>query len=247
MIEFNAESFSDFMQMLYSKQDIKYKTFNDKVVNGVGESIGIRIPELRAIAKDISKSQRNHEMLELLHQNHLYEARMIEGLLIGMIKTTQETSQTYIESFVENRINNWALCDSFVTSLKSQVKQNKSWFYEKSKFYASSENTWEVRFGLVMFLCYFKEKAYFEEVKSHILALKNQDYYVKMAAAWLISVLYIDLKEETLALLKNTSLDNWTRNKAIQKIKESYRVSVENKKQAEDVKHLFNGGLLKSV
>jgi 3-methyladenine DNA glycosylase AlkD len=229
MIEFDAENFNDFIQMLYTKQDIKYKTFNDKIVNGVGESIGIRIPDLRKVAKEISKSEKNIAMLELLHQHHLYEIRMIEGILIGLIKTTQETSQTYIESFVENRVDNWALCDCFAMNLKTKVKQNETWFYKKSKYYAVSEKTWEIRFGLVMFLCYFKEKSYFSEIQEIILNIKSPEYYVKMAAAWLISVLYIDLKNETLELIKNPRLDVWIRNKAIQKIRESYRVSADDK------------------
>jgi 3-methyladenine DNA glycosylase AlkD len=235
MIEFDAESFNNFIQMLYAKQDLNYKTFNDKIVNGVGESIGIRIPELRKIAKEISKSANNTVMLELLHQNHLYEIRMIEGLLIASIKT-DELLKNSIESFVEHRINNWALCDSFVIGLKTKVAQNKAWFYEKSSYYALSEKTWEVRFGLVMFLYYFKEKTYFAEIKTLILTLKNQDYYVKMAAAWLISVWYIDLTDETLALLKDTGLDNSIRNKAMQKIRDSFRVSAEDKNKLIAVK-----------
>ncbi len=229
MIKYNADNFNDFIEILYTKQDINYKIFNDKIVNGVGESIGIRIPELRKIAKEISKSENNMTMLELLHQNHLFETRMLEGMLIGLIKMDEVILKNSIESFVQHRVNNWALCDSFASGLKTKVQKNKPWFYEKSKYYAISENTWEVRFGLVMFLCYFKEKAYFEEIKAIIFALKNQEYYVKMAAAWLISVLYIELKSETLALLKDESLDSSIRNKAIQKIKESFRVSAEDK------------------
>lgn len=240
MIEFSEKNFSYFIDSLYQKQDLKYKQFNDKVVNGVGESIGIRIPELRIIAKEISKSENSIEMLGILDKQNLFEIRMIEGMLIGLIKSGDEYQlKKMIENFVENRINNWALCDCFVSSLKTKIKQDKPWFYIKAKFYAASDKPWEIRFGLVLLLCYFKEAAYFAEIQQIILAIKSQEYYVKMGAAWLISVLYIEMKNETLELLKQEQLDGWTRNKAIQKIKESYRVSIADKQLVESVKKLF--------
>lgn len=243
MIEFDAKNFDGFIQLLYTKQDINYKSFNDKVVNGVGESIGIRTPELRSIAKEISKSPKNREMISLLHKNHLFEARIIEGMLIGIIKIPEDCIIKQVENFVEDRINNWAVCDSFVMGLKNKVKQNKALFYETSNYYLTSEKQWEIRFGLVMLLRYFKEKTYFVEINNMIFTLKSQEYYVKMAAAWLICELYINLKDETMEILKNPSLDIWTRNKAIQKIKESYRVSELDKMEADSVKLLFNAGL----
>ncbi len=246
MIEFYEKNFTDFVNFLYEKQDLKYKEFNDKIVNDVGESIGIRIPELRIIAKQISKSEQNLAMLEILDKQNLFEMRMIQAILIGLIKKdnqNQDATKKRVKNFVENRINNWALCDCFVSSLRKEVNQDKESFYEMAKYYAQSENTWEIRFGLVMFLSYFKEKIYFEEINNIILNIKSQAYYVKMAAAWLISVLYVEMKSETLALLQNEHLDSWIRSKAIQKIKESYRVSAEEKQQVERIKkswHLQN-------
>jgi 3-methyladenine DNA glycosylase AlkD len=239
MIEFRDETFNEFLQSLYQKQDLKYKAFNDKVVNGVGESIGIRVPELRRIAKEIAKSKTHLTMLEIIAKQNLFELRMIEGMLIGLIKIEDMQLKFFVENFVEQRINNWALCDCFVSSLRNKVKQNPSWFYEKAKFYAVSEKPWQIRFGLVMFLSYFKQPEYFAEIKQLILAISSEEYYVRMGAAWLISVLYVQMPTETLQLLKDKRLDNWTRNKAIQKIKESYRVSVEGKQAAENVKKLF--------
>ena len=48
------------------------------------------------------------------------------------------------------------------------------------------------------------------------------------------------MKSETLALLKNEKLDIWIRNKAFQKIKESYRVSIEEKHEIEKIKQTFS-------
>ena len=58
----------------------------------------------------------------------------------------------------------------------------------------------------------------------------TNDYYVQMAVAWLISICYIKYPVSTTKYIENNKLDNFTHNKAIQKIKDSYRVSPEDKK-----------------
>ena len=50
-----------------------------------------------------------------------------------------------------------------------------------------------------------------------------------MAQAWLISIMFIKFREKTLDYLKENTLDNWIQNKTIQKIRESIRVSKEDK------------------
>ena len=57
---------------------------------------------------------------------------------------------------------------------------------------------------------------------------------MKMAVAWAVSVCYVKFPEKTRVLLERESeeaggLPDWTHNKAIQKIRESRRVSPEEK------------------
>ena len=59
--------------------------------------------------------------------------------------------------------------------------------------------------------------------------IKSDKYYINMAEAWLICELYIYYEEETTNYLKNNQLNTFTHNKAISKIRESYRISKENK------------------
>ena len=53
--------------------------------------------------------------------------------------------------------------------------------------------------------------------------------YAKMAVAWALQVCYVKFPEKTRWLLENNSMDDFTHNKAIQKIRESYQVSREEK------------------
>ena len=59
---------------------------------------------------------------------------------------------------------------------------------------------------------------------------------MKMAVAWAISVCYVKFPKETFQYLKTDHLDDFTHNKAIQKICESYRVSKEEKEKLKEWK-----------
>lgn len=54
-------------------------------------------------------------------------------------------------------------------------------------------------------------------------------YYVKMAVAWALSVCYVQFPEKTLACMREGQFDDFTYNKALQKITESFRVDKEEK------------------
>ena len=99
-------------------------------------------------------------------------------------------------------------------------------FLEK---YIKSDKEYEIRFALVMYLEYFMTEEFIEAIFERIENITNKEYYVQMAIAWLISIAYIKQKERTIIYIQKNSLDKFTQNKAIQKIRESYRVSKEEK------------------
>ena len=57
-----------------------------------------------------------------------------------------------------------------------------------------------------------------------------------MAAAWAVSVCYVKFPEKTEVFLRKNLLDDFTHNKAIQKIRESYRVSKEDKERLKELR-----------
>lgn len=93
-----------------------------------------------------------------------------------------------------------------------------------------------MRFAIVMFLNYYIDKEYLNDIFYIIDNVNNNDYYVKMAIAWFISITYIKEKNITLEYLKFSKIDNWTFNKSIQKIIESYRVSDKEKSSLKKLK-----------
>ena len=68
--------------------------------------------------------------------------------------------------------------------------------------------------------------------------VSHDGYYVKMAVAWAISICYVKFEEKTMELLRENTLDDFTYNKSLQKITESYRVTKEDKARIRSMKRM---------
>ena len=62
-----------------------------------------------------------------------------------------------------------------------------------------------------------------------VAKIKSEDYYVKMAIAWFLSMALVKRWNETSRYLRKNTLDKWTHNKTIQKARESYQLKKEQK------------------
>lgn len=152
---------------------------------------------------------------------------MLEGLVIGYLKMPFKEKVRYIEKFIP-KIDNWAICDTVSSSLK--VKKNEKeelWNYLQK--YINSKKEFEIRFVVVMWLFHFMEAEYIDKILVQLDTLYNENYYTKMAIAWLVSIGLIKYKEKTMEFLEYSKIDDFTYNKALQKAVESYRVNDEMK------------------
>lgn len=218
---------------LLEKQDIKYRDFHKSLcTTSKYKMIGVRTPEIRSIAKGFDKL--NIEKYIFDNDIQYYEEVLLRGFLIGNKKNTLEDTFKYLKHFIP-LIDNWAVCDGTCASLKITNKNvDEMWnFIQK---YIVSDKEFEIRFAVVMYLDYYTKTKYLKEIFKQIEEIKNDEYYVKMAIAWFIAEAYTDDREETLEYIKNSKLDKWTFNKAIQKIRESYRVSDEDKEMLNKLK-----------
>lgn len=213
-------------QELIKLADDKYRSFHSNLCPGVENILGVRLPLLRKIAKSLSKEEDYYNYLNNGDTKY-YEEIMIEGLIIGYLKTDNENRFNYIKNFIP-KIDNWAICDSFCNNLKFTKKNiNEVWNFILP--YTSSENEFDIRFAIVMMLNFYIIEDYIDDVLNTLNKINHDGYYVKMAVAWAVSYAYIDFPQKTLAFLKNNNLDNFTYNKSLQKIIESTRVSKEDK------------------
>lgn len=217
---------------LFELADDKYRKFQSSLCPNINDIIGVRIPKLREIAKEISKG--NPKQFLDNYKCEYFEEKMIYGLIIGYMKEEVKIRLKYLDRFVP-MIDNWAICDSCCSTYKFTNKNLKEMF-EYIQKYIVSKNEFEVRFACIMLMDYYLVDEYIDIVFEIFNGIKLDKYYVQMGIAWAISVAFIKYEEKTRKFLKNNSLDKFTYNKALQKIIESNRVSKDVKAEMRGMK-----------
>lgn len=212
-------------ERLFRLAEEDYKKFSSSLIPGEDKILGVRLPYLRELAKEIAKGEWREYLATA--QDEYYEDIMLQGLVIGYVKTSPEEILSYTERFVP-KIRNWGVCDSFCTGLKLSKKYPEL-VWDFIQPYLKSEKEFEIRFAIIMMLAHFIDDDHIDRVITSLDGIRHQGYYVKMGAAWAISVCYVKYPEKTMVYLKDSRLDDFTYNKALQKILESYRVDQESK------------------
>ncbi len=205
----------------------KNKEFNSKIVITKLPILGINIPTLRKIAKEIN--QMNFHQFLKEYDESSYELALLKAYVIATAKMDLEERFKYLEDFIPT-IDNWAVHDGLVSSLKCTKKH----MLEMRKFilkYQNSNHEYEVRFVAVMLMTYYMEEEYLEENLKVIQNLNIKAYYAKMGVAWFLATAMIDYPQKTLDYLMKCD-DVQLIRMTIRKIKDSYRISPEMKDRA---------------
>lgn len=216
--------------------DEKYKEFHSKLCPNTDNILGVRVPILRNYAKELSKKYTTDELLKNI-DNQYYEEIMLQGMIIGLSKENNfEVIKKYIKDFVP-KIDNWAICDVFCAGLKI-TKKYKEDMWNFIQTYLKSKNEFYLRFAIVMILDFYIEEGYLERNFEIFNNVRSDKYYVQMAIAWAISICLIKYYDKTIKYLKSKEckLDNFTYNKSLQKARESYRISKEQKEELQKMK-----------
>ena len=219
--------------------DSKYKEFHSSLCPNTDNIIGVRIPVLRNLAKELLKEIDWQNYLENAW-NEYYEEIMLQGMIINLICKKKDINDVikYIDNFIP-KIDNWAVCDTFCAGLKI-TEENLEYMWNYIQRYIKSNKEFEIRFAIVMMLDYFIKEDYIDEVLKKLNNIKNKEYYVQMAIAWAVSIAFIKFPDKTMEFLENNILDDFTYNKSIQKIIESYRVDKEIKEKLRKMKRIKN-------
>ncbi|OBZ09273.1 MULTISPECIES: DNA alkylation repair protein [Bacillales] len=219
-------------EQLLELSEPAYQKFSAALIPTINNVMGVRLPELRKLAKQLVKDDWRSYLQHA--ESEYFEEVMLQGMVIGYLQTDVEEILRYVADFVP-KIDNWSVCDSFCIGLKF-TKANKERVWDFLQPYLTSNQPYDIRFGVVMLLDFYIEDEYIDRVLSLLDRVKRDDYYVKMAVAWAISICFIKLPAPTLSYLERNSLDVFTYNKALQKITESYRVDQDTKKMIRSMK-----------
>lgn len=226
--------YENILTELRALADEKYRQFHKKLIPGVETNfLGVRVPELRKMAKQIIKGDWRTFLAEY-ESSDVYECIMLYGMVLAGAKCPFEEKLENVKKFVP-KIDNWAVCDVVCGELKD-IKKNMPAAFEFIKPYLRSDKEYELRFALVVLMQYFITEEYIDTVLDIYGRVRHDGYYVKMAAAWGISVCFVKFRDKTLDFMKTCDMDKFTYNKAIQKIRESYRVSDEDKEMLRGMK-----------
>ena len=223
---------------LKTLSDEAYKEFNDRILNAPSmPTLGIRIPKLRELAKEAAKEPEGGWLDEMLrdHGSCVYqEEHMLFGMASGYRKASREEHAAMLDIWVPGVLS-WADCDCSTSTYKWMEKDPEFWFSYLEKWLNSSRE-FELRFGVIALMDHFLNDRYIDEVLRRYADIRSEDYYVRMGIAWGVATAYVKYPEKVLGLLKEKKLDISTHNKAIQKCRESRRVSAQDKEMLNALK-----------
>ncbi|MDY0276579.1 MAG: DNA alkylation repair protein [Acholeplasma sp.] len=218
------EKNNEFIEYIKSFQNTEEKiVWTKKIINTNMPLLAIQSKELKAIINEVKKT----DIIDYLDLQlfDYYELTVIYGTLIMELKDFDEIKK-YL-NILGNIADNWATCDTI--PFKKIRKKFANELFGLAKDYLKSKKSFVRRIGLIILFEYHQDE-YLNEVFDLIDMLEKEDhYYVNMANAWLVSHLFIKNRNETLSYLDNHKLNTFTINKAIQKCRDSFRVTPEDK------------------
>lgn len=217
---------------LFALRDEEYAVFQQKLIPGVPAEriIGVRVPELRKLAKRYYKDSEHRQFLKALPHGY-YDEDLLHALLIAEEKDFARCLEE-TEAFLPF-IDNWAVCDIFSPKVFAKHKEE---LLQHIRIWAKSEKTYTCRFGIGMLMQHFLD-ADFDAAYLEIPAtVQSEEYYVNMMLAWFFATALAKQWEATIPYLENKRLARWTHNKTIQKARESYRITAEQKNYLQSLK-----------
>jgi len=218
----------DVKRILLENASSEYREFTESLTTeGEHPFLGVRIPLLRDLARKLVK-ENGIEALELLSDDS-FEEVMLQGFVIAYCKIPLEDKKPYIDEYLV-KCDSWSLIDCFVSTFKFK-KNDEEVMWEFLRDYRNSEETYVVRFVLVMMLNKYLKDEYIDEVLKYAVSIHSEEYYIEMAQAWLLATAAINYPEKVELILIDGKLNMFTHNKTIQKAVESFRISAEEKER----------------
>ena len=197
-----------------------YAAFNQRIVNTKMPVIGVRVPDLRRLARELAPDMSAADISKLLTvQNKSFDYVLLCGLLITHARLDDQMAIDLTKQYLPC-VDSWAHIDVFVEK-KRRFASEVWWDFALECL--QNEDEFTVRYGVISLMTNFLDEAHIDQVFAVLRNVKHDGYYVKMALAWLYATAAVHFFELTLAELENEHIDAWTRNKAYQKMRESRR------------------------
>lgn len=209
--------------LLFNLQDLEYKNFHKKLIPTVEQAtiIGVRIPNLRKLAKDLYL--KNPELTSLFLEDlphKFFEENNLHAFIIENFNHYEKTI-LFTENFLPY-IDNWATCDSFSPPIFKKYPEE---VYDKVLIWIKSDKEFTIRYAIGILMKHYLDDEFKNEILELVSNVKSDKYYVKMMIAWFFATALAKQYDKTINYLENKKLEPWTHNKSIQKAVESRRIS----------------------
>lgn len=212
-------------QRLFALQDKEYQAFHSRIVSNLPpeQIIGVRTPQLRALAKELANTEEAAAFLEELPHTY-FEENQLHSFLISNIRDFSESMEA-VEKFLPY-VDNWATCDQL--SPKA-FRETPELLLEKIPQWLKSTETYTIRFGIEMLMNHFLDERFSAEYPEWVAAVESEEYYVNMMISWYFATALAKQWDAVLPYFQSRRLSPWLHKKSIQKATESFRIPTNRK------------------
>ena len=205
--------------------DKEYGEFQSKLVPNIDPNrvLGIRLPDVRAIAKQIKGSAEAERFLADLPHPY-YDEDMLHAMLINEIKDIDRLFRE-IDEFLPY-VNNWAVCD---TLKPKAFKKHRKELWERIPEYLASPHEYAVRFGIGMLMAHFLDEDFRPEALELVYGIEREEYYVRMMKAWYFATALAKQYEAAIPYYERGFGDEEVKRMTKRKCLDSFRISDERK------------------
>ena len=213
------------LQMLRERADKDYADFQAKLIPGIDHRliIGVRTPELKALAKEMGGTKQAEDFLKKLPHKY-FDENQFHAFLLNREKNFEPCLEK-VEKFLPY-VNNWATCDQLSPAV---FGKNKTALAKKSFEWIDSGDTYTVRFGTGMLMRWFLDSDFDIKYAKNVAKIRSNEYYINMMVAWYFATALAKQWKACVPFIEKGALPVWVHNKAIQKSVESYRITPEQK------------------
>lgn len=212
-------------ERLFALADEDYKSFNTRLMPTVDPEtvIGVRVPHLRNLAKEMRRSPEAEQLIRELPHTY-FEEYLLHGFLLSYI-TDFDRCALELDKLLPY-LDCWALTDSISPPV---FKRNKKGLLPWIDTWLSRGDTYSVRYGILMLMKHYLGDDFRPEYMERVAAVRSDEYYVNMAVAWYFATALASQLGHAIKYFESGSLSPWIHAKAIQKACESCRISREVK------------------
>ncbi|MBP5365815.1 MAG: DNA alkylation repair protein [Bacteroidales bacterium] len=212
-------------QEILSCRDAQFASFQSRLLPTIDSQrvVGVRTPALRRMAKNWAKNASIDEFLsDLPHK--FFEENNLHAFIISLTKDYNKCI-AQLESFLPY-VDNWATCDQMKPVC---FKSNRNDLINKILSWIKSDKTYTVRFGIVALMTHYLDDCFRPEYLDVVANVRSSEYYIQMAVAWFFATALSAQYEKTFPYIANRKLDATVLKMTVQKARESFRISEEQK------------------